>query len=80
MVGDVMEDTGPRNITDADANAIAGALKRQILADFKVEVGTGVLALARKAIIYILLLLAIYGVTQAPGFFANIHMGNGGSP
>ena len=73
-----MSDTQPRNITDADAAAIASQLKLQIMQDFRVEVGTGLLTLAKKAFFYVLLLLAVYGVTQTSGFFANIHMGNGG--
>jgi hypothetical protein len=74
----MMSDDEPRNLTNADAREIAVQLKKQIMEDFKLEVGAGILALVKKALFYILLMLAIYGVTQNQGFFANIHMGGRG--
>lgn len=61
-----------RNLTDRDAEAIASELKKQIMQDFKVEVGAGVLVLVKKSLIWILLLLAIYGITHSGTFYASM--------
>ena len=57
-----------RKLTDEDTIAVATELKRQLVQDFRLEVGMGVLALAKKALIWLLLILAIYGVTSGKPF------------
>jgi hypothetical protein len=72
-----MEDDGPRNLTDADAKTVARLMLVVLREDLSSEVGTGILALVKKALFYIVLALAVYGLMQTQGFFANIHFGTG---
>lgn len=57
-----------RNLTDADVKAIAVALKKQLITDFYGEIGKGVWALFKKSLLPILLILAVYGMSQDKGF------------
>lgn len=57
-----------RKLTDEDTIAVATELKRQLVQDFRLEVGMGVLALVKKALIWLLLILAVYGVTSGKPF------------
>ncbi len=50
-----------RNLTDADVEAIADALKERIKEEFYTDLGKGVWAAAWKAIVMVLIGLAYYG-------------------
>lgn len=52
--------TGQRNITDADAEAIVAAFKKQ----FYLEVGRGVWSIAWKVVLTVLIGIAAYGHFQ----------------
>lgn len=62
----------PRNLTDADVEAIVAKLKNELLVDFYGDLGRGVWAFVKKALIGLLLLLAIYGVASSRVPFVNI--------
>lgn len=62
-----MEDN-KRNLTERDVEAIVGELKRQLLADFQIEVGRGVLSWAKRAFWLLLLVLAVYGISSDKDF------------
>lgn len=64
--------TGPRNLTDADVEAIVAKLKTELVEDFYGDLGRGVWAFVKKALIGLLLLLAIYGVASSRVPFVNI--------
>lgn len=49
-----------RTITDADAQAIADALREQLAKEFKLEVGNSVIVWAKKALIGALIIFAAY--------------------
>lgn len=55
----------PRNLTDADVEAIVAKLKNELVEDFYGDLGRGVWAFVKKALIGLLLLLAIYGVASS---------------
>lgn len=62
----------PRNLTDADVEAIVAKLKNELVEDFYGDLGRGVWAFVKKALIGLLLLLAIYGVASSRVPFVNI--------
>lgn len=62
----------PRNLTDADVEAIVAKLKTELAADVYGDLGRGVWAFVKKALIGLLLLLAIYGVASSRVPFVNI--------
>lgn len=64
--------TDDRNLTDADVQAIATALKTQLVADFYGEIGRGVWATIKKSILPILLILAVYGMSQDKSLIHNL--------
>lgn len=64
--------TGPRNLTDADVEAIVAKLKTELVEDFYGDLGRGMWAFVKKALIGLLLLLAIYGVASSRVPFVNI--------
>ena len=53
-----------RNLTDADVDAVAGALIKQIRQEFFLDVGRGFLSLVWKGAILALLALAVYGAAH----------------
>ena len=61
-----------RNLTDTDVEAIVAELKRQLVADFQLEVGKGLLGWVKKIFWWLLLLAAVYGMAggaiKVPGF------------
>lgn len=57
-----------RKITDADAKAIAAELKQQIMEDFKLEVGSGVLVWVKRALVVFLIYLAVVGMAGGRNF------------
>lgn len=67
-----MSDDAPRNLTDADIAAlghaivepVAALIKAQLVEDFQLEIGRGVIAWARRAIFGILFALAIWGASH----------------
>lgn len=61
-----------RNLTDADVEAIVTELKTQLVADFYGEIGKGIWGLFKKAILPVLLILALYGASQDKGFIQSI--------
>lgn len=52
-----------RTITDADVDAIVARLEQRAAQRFQINVGRGVLGLAWKAMILLLIFLAGYGVS-----------------
>ncbi|MBN3809411.1 hypothetical protein [Paraburkholderia sp. Ac-20347] len=50
-----------RTLTDADVKAIAREIEAGITQRFQLNVGRGVLGMAWKAMLYALILLAVYG-------------------
>lgn len=62
----------PRNLTDADVEAIVAKLRNELVVDFYGDLGRGVWAFVKKALIGLLLLLAIYGVASSRVPFVNI--------
>ena len=58
-----MREDRQRLLTDADVEAIVTELKARIVADFQKEVGQGVLALVWKSLFWLLLALAVFGLT-----------------
>ncbi len=66
---------GDRNLTDDDGRAIVGALKEEVYRDFKIEVANGILGYVQKALLLILILLAIQGMTGDKSFLNNIAQG-----
>jgi len=67
-----------RTLTDADARAIATELKKQLLADFHLEVGKGVVYWIKRAVVVLLLLLALYGALGDRPFLHQL-IANGGN-
>jgi hypothetical protein len=53
-----------RNLTDEDVTEIVKGLKAELVKDFYGEVGKGVWGFIKKAFFALLILLAVYGVTQ----------------
>ena len=56
-----------RNLTDADVTAIVDELKKQLVSDFYGEVGRGVWYWCKKACIFVVLILALYGMAHETG-------------
>jgi hypothetical protein len=54
-----------RKITDADAEAIAEALKERIKSEFYTDLGKGVWGFAWRAILVVLIAIAAWGTTQS---------------
>lgn len=57
-----------RLLTDDDVKAIVSELKAQLVKDFQVEVGKGVLGWVKKALVLLLILAALYGVSGTGWF------------
>lgn len=53
-----------RSLTDDDVKAIVAELKTQLVHDFQMEVGKGVLSWVKRAAILLLILAAIYGFSK----------------
>lgn len=53
-----------RNLTDADVQAIVDKLKTELVEDFYGDLGRGVWAFIKKALIGLLLVLAVYGIAS----------------
>lgn len=58
-----MNEERQRLLTDADVEAIVSELKARIVADFQQEVGRGLLGLVWKSLFWLLLALAVFGLT-----------------
>jgi len=58
-------DDEERLLTDADVKAIAKELKAGLLRDLYLEAGKGVVFWARRVVVLMLLVLAVYGVLAA---------------
>lgn len=63
-----MTDDDDRNLTAADVSAIVTELKLQLVKDFRLEVGRGVLDLVKKAALVLLLFLALQGMAGDKSF------------
>lgn len=61
-----------RNMTDADVNAVVDTLKRELLKDFQLEVAKGVLGWVKKAVIVLLIYLALSGIAGDKQFTQSI--------
>lgn len=59
-----------RSLTEADVKAIVSELKTQLVQDFQIEVGKGVLGWVKKALFYLLLLAAVAGAFGSGWFKA----------
>lgn len=53
-----------RLLTDEDVSAIVTELKTQLVKDFQIEVGKGVLGWVKRAAILLLILAAVYGFAK----------------
>lgn len=53
-----------RSLTDADVAAIVALLKSELVEDFYGEVGRGVWSWIKRAIIGLLIILAVYGMAN----------------
>lgn len=53
-----------RTLTEDDVKAIVSELKSQLVKDFQIEVGKGVLGWVRRAAVLLLILLAVYGFSK----------------
>ena len=73
--------TPPENriLTDADVEAIVTLLKAEIVADFYRDVGRGVWASAKKALVWIVILLAVVGLMNNSKFIAHVMAQLGGT-
>lgn len=58
-----------RLLTDDDVKAIVSELKAQLVKDFQIEVGKGVLGWVKKALILLVLLAALYGIAGTSWFY-----------
>lgn len=61
-------DQEARSLTKADVTAIVTELKSSLIKDFYENLGNGVWALVKKALIWGVLALAIYGATNNHGW------------
>lgn len=61
-----------RNLTDDDVKAIVTRLKTEIVSDFYADVGRGVWALAKKALIWAVLVLAVIGLVNNSKFITAV--------
>lgn len=61
-----------RNLTDADVQAIVDKLKTELVEDFYGDLGRGVWAFIKKALIGLLLVLAVYGMASGKTPFHHI--------
>lgn len=57
-----MDDNESRLLSDADVAAIVTQLKAQLLSDFQVNVGKGVLDWIKKAVLVVMFALALKGI------------------
>lgn len=64
--------SGERNLTEADVEAIVTELKSQIVNDFQLEVGRGLLGWVKKALFWLLLLAAVYGIAGDRQFLQSL--------
>lgn len=69
-----------RLLTDEDVKAIVSELKAQLVKDFQIEVGKGVLGWVKKALILLLILAALYGISGTAWFKSAQPKGGGGVP
>lgn len=61
-----------RSLTDEDVKAIVSELKTQLMQDFQIEVGKGVLGWVKKALFWLLLLAAVAGAFGSGWFKAAV--------
>lgn len=61
-----------RNLTEGDVEAIVMELKTQLLKDFQLEVGRGLLGWAYKAMWLLLLAAAVYGIAGDRQFLTSM--------
>ncbi|AZI36310.1 hypothetical protein NT2_12_01600 [Caenibius tardaugens NBRC 16725] len=61
-----------RTLTDADVQAIVDKLKSELVADFYGDLGRGVWAFCKKALIGLILVLAVYGMASSKVPFINV--------
>jgi len=61
-----------RTITDADAAAVAKALKAEFAKELRNEAGKGLLDLVKKGLFWIVLLLALHGLGVDRDVLANV--------
>lgn len=60
-------DNRPRNLTDADVEAIAQALQVRLKNEFYQDLGKGVWGIAWKVIVAIIISVAAYGAAKGGG-------------
>lgn len=58
-----MSEDPKRNLTDKDVEAIVEGLKQTIYTDFKIEVASGILGWVKRALVIVLILLAVQGMS-----------------
>lgn len=62
-----MSEQTSNQLSDEDAEKIAAALEKRLIGRFHVNLGKGVWKLAWRAIVFGLIVLAIYGATNHGG-------------
>lgn len=61
-----------RKLTDEDVKSIVDELKRELFKDFQLEVAKGVLGWVKKAVVVILIYLALQGIAGDKAFLQSI--------
>jgi len=61
-----------RKLTDDDVKSIVDELKRELFKDFQLEVAKGVLGWVKKAVVVILIYLALQGIAGDKAFLQSI--------
>lgn len=61
-----------RRLTDDDVKSIVDELKRELFKDFQLEVAKGVLGWVKKAVVVILIYLALQGIAGDKAFLQSI--------
>lgn len=61
-------DNRPRNLTDADVEAIASALQARLKNEFYQDLGKGVWGIAWKVIVSLIIAIAAYGAAKGSNY------------
>lgn len=61
-----------RKLTDEDVKSIVDELKRELFKDFQLEVAKGVIGWVKKAVVVILIYLALQGIAGDKAFLQSI--------
>lgn len=67
-----------RNLTEADVRAIVTLLWKEIARDFYAKAGEGFIALVKKGAIFLMILLALYGMLGDKTLLRHVAEASGG--